>query len=166
MKRALVIGSAMLLCLGLVGCGDESNEGRITETINMMGSAASEIGNIRSRVKDAADKARNDPTAKLDLTAAIDATKNLKNLSEEAMKIKRNIEKSRAKITEKEKETYYSDEQKGLINSKFKELLDAQVALQRQLADAESISANAKVEVDKLREKIQIAQSPFESIAR
>lgn len=165
MKRVLFAGFALLFSAILVGCTAETNEGLITNTITMMDNATTEIGNIRSRVKDATEEAKGQNKATVDLTKAIKAAESLKKVSEEAMILKRKIEQERTKITEEEKKNY-AEKQKDQLNSAFTALLKAKVELRKQLADTEQLSANAKVEVDKLREKIRDAESPFESLAR
>ena len=40
MKRLLLVGGVLSLCLMLAGCGDESREGLISDTIGMMNQAA------------------------------------------------------------------------------------------------------------------------------
>jgi predicted nucleic acid-binding Zn-ribbon protein len=165
MKRVLFAVSAFALSFGLVGCGSDSHEGLITNTITMMDNATAEIKNIRNSVETATKEAIAQNKATVDLTKAIKASENLKKVSEEAMNLKRRIEQERSKITDEEKKQY-ADKQKEQLNTAFTDLLKAKVALRKQLADTEGLSANAKVEVEKLREKIREAESPFESIAR
>jgi len=165
MKRVLFAGFTVVFSFILAGCSAESNEGLISKTITMMDNATVEIGNIRSSVKSATDEAKDQKKATVDLTKAIKAADSLKKVSEEAMDLKRAVERERSKITPEEQKAY-AEKQRDQLNTAFTALLKAKVELRNQLAATELLSANAKVEIEKLREKIREAESPFESIAR
>jgi chromosome segregation ATPase len=165
MKRVLFAGLSLTMCVVLAGCAAETDEGLISETVDMMNSASGQISNIKSKVKAATDKAKTDNKSTVDLSDAVEATKRLKAVSEEAMMLKRKVELKRTSITEEEKKSY-AEKQKDQLNAAFTELLKQKVELQKQLVETEKLGANAKVEVDKLRERIREAESPFENIAR
>ena len=133
MKRILVLGSTFLLCGLFIGCGTDSREGLIDDTINMIQQAATDVGNIKSRVNEAIKKSEEKQT-KLDLSDAMKAADQLKKIGETAQTIKRRLK------------------QKTELN--------------KSLTKAEEINTAAKESVEKLREKIRDAESPFESLAR
>ena len=56
MKRLLQVGGVLSFCLILAGCGDDSREGLISDTVGMMNQAATEMGNIQKRVNEAVKK--------------------------------------------------------------------------------------------------------------
>jgi predicted nucleic acid-binding Zn-ribbon protein len=130
-----------------------------------MDNATTEIGNIRTSVKSATEEAQKQNKSTVDLAKAIKAAESLKKVSEEAMNLKRRIEQERNKITDEEKKEYAA-KQKDQLNTAFTSLVKAKADLRKQLAETEQLSANARAEVEKLREKIRDAESPFEQIAR
>ncbi len=164
MKRTLVLAGAFCLCGLLVGCGTDSREGLIEDTINMVQQAATDVGNIKSRVNEAIKKA-DEKRTKLDLTDAGKAADQLKKLGEEAQKIKRRIELDRASVTEEDKANY-ADKKKERLASAFSDLLKQRNELNKALTNAEAINQAAKDAVEKLRERIRDAESPFEALAR
>jgi two-component SAPR family response regulator len=164
MKRFLVLACTFLVCGSLVGCGTDSREGLIEDTINMVQQAAADVGNIKSRVNDAIKKADEKGT-KLDLTEAGKAADQLKKLGEEAQKIKRRIELDRASITDEDRENYAKAKRERL-ESAFDDLVKKRNDLNKSLAKAEQINQAAKIAVEQLRERIRDAESPFEALAR
>ena len=165
MKRFLVLGSAFLLCGMLIGCGTDSREGLIDDTIGMIETAATDVGNIKTRVNEAVKRVQDGKDPKLDLDLAMKAADQLKKIGEESQKIKRRIEQERATITEEERKTY-TEKKRERLSAAFGTLQKRHTELNKALADAEQLSASAKTEVEKLREKFRDAQSPFESLAR
>src|ERR1035441_2948164 len=105
MKRVLLLCGAFLFSSLVVGCCTESRDGLVSSTIQLIELGATEIGNINSRVKEAAKLAETEGK-KLDLTLAIDATKKLKDTGDEAQKLKRRIEQVRSQITDEDRETF------------------------------------------------------------
>jgi chromosome segregation ATPase len=165
MKRVLYASLSLVVCFILAGCAAETDEGLISDTINMMSSATTQISNIKSKVKVATDKAKTENKTTVDLADAVEATKRLKAVSEDAMLLKRKVELKRSSITDEEKKSY-AEKQRDQLNAAFTELLKQKVELQKQLVETEKLGANFKAEVDKLRERIREAESPFENIAR
>ena len=165
MKRLPVLVCTFFLCGFLVGCGTDSKEGLIEDTINMVQQAANDVGNIKSRVNEAIKKV-DEKGSKLDLADAGKAADQLKKLGEEAQKIKRRIELDRASITDEDRQTY-ADNKRGKLASVFGDLIKERNDLNKALDKAEKSNIpNAKKAVNDLREKIRDAESPFESLAR
>jgi len=166
MKRVLVLGSTFLMCGILIGCSSDSREGLIDDTITMIETAATDVGNIKSRVVDAVKKVNDGTEQKLNLNEALKAADQLKKFGEESQKIKRRIEQERAPLTEEERKSYV-EKKRDKLKSAFDILLKRHVELNKALADAEQINhPSAKIEVEKLRDRFRDALSPFESLAR
>ena len=163
MKRLLVCLSTLLLCVFFSGCSAETHEGLVSDTIERIGLAATEVGNIKSRVNEAVTKAQ--AGKKLDLTDAIEATKKLKDTGDEMQKLKRKIEQVRAQITDEEKKNNAS-KNKARLTAAFSDLLKQKDELRTALAEAEKLSPSAKTAVKDLRDKIVEAESPFEALSR
>ena len=163
MKRFLVLSGAFLFSGLLVGCGSDSRVGLVKDTTSMIERAASNVGNIKTRVDEAVKEASGGK--KLNLSEAIEATKALKDTGDEAQVIRRKIEKVRASITDEDKKSYAQSEKKNL-KSAFEDLSKQKDQLRVALADAEKLPGNAKIEVKALREKIIEAESPFEALSR
>ena len=163
MKRFLVLCSAFLFSGLLVGCGSDSRVGLVKDTTGMIETAASNVGNIKTRVDDAVKEASGGK--KLDLSQAIEATKELKVTGDKAQEIRRKIERVRASITDEEKKTY-AESEKSKLTAAFEDLKTQKEQLRVALADAEKLPGNAKNEVKTLREKIIEAESPFEALSR
>ena len=165
MKRVLLLCGAFLFSSLVVGCGTESRDGLVSSTIQLIELGATEIGNINSRVKEAAKLAETEGK-KLDLTLAIDATKKLKDTGDEAQKLKRRIEQVRSQITDEDRETFAKKHKEGL-NAAFKTLLQKREELRLTLADAEKLQVpGAQVAVKEFRDKLVEAESPFEALSR
>ena len=163
MKRFLFCSAALLLSIFFVGCSSDSHDGLVSDTIHMIGIAGTEVGNIKSRVTEATDKAK--AGKKLDLTDAIEATKKLKDTGDEAQKLKRKIEQVKAQITPEDQKLNVQ-KHKDKLNAAFTELLKQKDELRTALAEAEKISPSAKTAVKDLRDKIVEAESPFEALSR
>ncbi|MSQ95945.1 MAG: hypothetical protein EXR98_15515 [Gemmataceae bacterium] len=160
MKRLLMFGGFVAFCLSLVGCGGDTNERLITDTIARMGLAATEVGNIKARVDDAIVKAKEGKV--LDLADAIEATVKLKETGKDLQKLKQRIEELRSQVT-KEDQKIFAENQKTKLNAAFRALLDNREDLRKVLLEAETYN---KTEVAKLREKITDAEGPFTSLSR
>ncbi len=166
MKRSLVFGITFFLCLALVGCGSDSKEGLIADTVRLIDLAATEVGNIKTKVKEATDKS-NDTRKKLDLADAMSAAKKLKETGEVANQINKRIEKVRQKPISAEDKKANADNERERLNTAFANLHTKRQELRVELAKAEGLDVpNAKDEVQKLRDKIRDAESPFESLQR
>ena len=163
MKRFLVLSGALLFSGLLVGCGSDSRVGLVKDTTNMVETAASNVGNIKTRVDEAVKEASGGK--KLNLSEAIEATKELKVTGERAQEIRRKIEKVRASITDEDKKSYAQSE-KSKLTTAFEDLSNQKNQLRVALANAEKLPGNAKIEVKALREKIIEAESPFEALSR
>src|SRR5260370_30102050 len=163
MKRLLVFFGAFVLCSLFAGCGSDTQEGLVSDTIQMIGLAANEVANIKTRVEEAVK--RHEDGKKFDLADAIEATTKLKEAGDQAQKIGRSIAKVRAQITDEERKIN-GQKHKAKLNAAFAELLKQKKELRAALAMAESLGPNAKSEVKLLREKIVEAESPFEALSR
>jgi len=163
MKRLLVFFGTFVLCSLFAGCGSDTQEGLVSDTIQMIGLAANEVANIKTRVEEAVK--RHEDGKKFDLADAIDATTKLKEAGDQAQKIGRSIAKVRAQITDEERKINVQ-KHKAKLNAAFAELLKQKEELRAALAKAESLGPNAKSEVKLLREKIVEAESPFEALSR
>lgn len=160
MKRVRILGVAFFLCGIMVGCGPETREGLVADTIKRMELAASEVGNITSAVETATKAA--EEGKKLDFTEAGKAAEKLKETGTKIVEIKQRIDIVRASITDDEKKTY-ADSQKESLNKAFETLLKRKTKLHEALAAAEQYD---KLKVDELRKKIVDAESPFAAQAR
>ena len=78
MKRLLQAAGILSVSIVLAGCGSDSREGLIDDTVGMMNQAATEMGNIKKRVNEAVDKVKNGTSNKLDLAEAMKAADELK----------------------------------------------------------------------------------------
>jgi hypothetical protein len=163
MKRLLFFFAAFFLCGSLAGCGSDTHDGLVRDTIDNVKTATSKVTIVKTEV-DAAIKLAQDGK-KLDLAKAIDATKELKDVGEKAQDIRRRIERVRAQITDEERKANF-EKHKGELNTSFTELLKANEELRTAMAAAEKLDQNAKAEVKVLHEKLVEAQSPFEALAR
>jgi hypothetical protein len=160
MKRILPLYAAFLTCGMLTGCGSDTYEGLISETIQHIKLAGTDVGNIKSRVKEATDRVQEGK--KLDLSDAIAATKQLKIDGEKTQDIKRRIELIKANVTDdvrKANAEAFKDE----LNKVFSSLLKQREELREALAVAERIDAQKTAE---LRSKIVEAEGPFEALSR
>ncbi len=160
MKRLWMLGVAFLLCGMLAGCGTETRAGLVTDTIQRINQASSEVGLIASKVKEATDDAKGGK--KLDLAKAGEAADKLKQTGVKIVEIKQRIDQVKATITDDEKKEYAKDQQENL-NKAFKTLLQNQQDLRDALAAAETLD---KAKTDDLRKKIVEAISPFEAQAK
>lgn len=160
--RLLMVGITVVMCGMLIGCGSDTHVGLISDTIGMIDLAGTEVGNIKSRVNEAVKKVEEGKTAKLDLSDAFKAADKLKSTGDQAQIIKRKIEQVRSSITDDERKTMAA-EQRGRLSEAFKGLLKQKEQLRQALEAADKINEK---EVDKLREKIREAESPFEALAR
>jgi hypothetical protein len=166
MKRLVQAGGVLGVCIVLAGCGSDSREGLISDTITMMNQAATEVGLIQKAVGTAVKEVEGGKSNKLNLAAAMKAADKLKETGDKTLEIKARIEMVKAQITDEDRKTY-ADNKREEINAAFKDLLAKQVALDKTLAEAEKLNvSNAKEAVQKLREKYVVAKSPFEALAR
>jgi predicted nucleic acid-binding Zn-ribbon protein len=163
MKRLLVCLGAFVLCALLAGCGSDTHDGLVSDTIQMIGLAANEVANIKTRVEEAVK--RHEDGKKFDLADAIEATTKLKQAGDQAQEIGRRIAKVRAQITDEERKSNVQ-KHKTRLNAAFGELLKQKDELRAVLVKAESLGQNAKSEVKVLRDKIVEAESPFEALSR
>lgn len=161
MKRIWMLGLAVALCGMLSGCGTETHEQLVADTISRMNLASVDVGNITKGINDAVDDAKKSGK-KLDLTDAGKATEKLKESGTKLVEMKQRIELWRAKITEDEKREYAQSQQVNL-NKAFSTLLERQDELRKALSAAAAMDAE---KTDELRKKIEEAQAPFEQQAR
>lgn len=160
MQRFLVAGAMFLLCSVIVGCTGETYDGLISDTIQLMSLAETEVGNIKTRVQEAVKKA--DKGEGFDLSDAIAACAKLKETGMEAQKLKQKIEYVKSQVTEENRKINV-EKQKGKLNAAFQTLLEQRDGLQKALRDAER---HGKTKVDDLRKKIVEAEGPFEALSR
>jgi hypothetical protein len=151
-----------LSCNLLTGCGADTHEGLVQETIQQMRAAGTEVSIITAKVRDATDEAKKANKSKLDLTAAGKAADKLKETGTRIVLLKQRIDYVKSKITPEEREEYAKNN-KSNLNDAFKKLLQEKEDLRKALADAEAID---KDRTDELRKKIVEAESPFEAQAR
>jgi chromosome segregation ATPase len=163
MKRLLVCLGAFVLCALLAGCGSDTHDGLVSDTIQMIGLAANEVANIKTRVEEAVK--RHEDGKKFDLADAIEATTKLKQAGDQAQEIGRRIAKVRAQIKDEERKSNVQ-KHKTRLNAAFGELLKQKDELRAVLVKAESLGQNAKSEVKVLRDKIVEAESPCEALSR
>jgi DNA-directed RNA polymerase beta' subunit len=161
MKRLWMLGVAFFLCGMLAGCGTETRAGLVTDTIQRINQASSEVGLIAKSVKEATEEAAKEGKP-LNLTKASEAADKLKQTGVKIVEIKQRIDLVKTTITEDEKKEYARDQQENL-NKAFKTLLQNQQDLRDALVAAEAIN---KAKTDELRKKIVDAISPFEAQAK
>ena len=163
MKRLLVCFGGFVLCAILAGCGSDTHDGLVSDTIANIRLAANEVGNIKTRVEEAIK--RHEDGKKFDLADAIEATTKLKQAGDQAQEIGRRIARVRAQITDEERKLNVP-KHKTSLTAAFGELLKQRDELRAALVKAESLGQNAKSEVKVLRDKIVEAESPFEELSR
>lgn len=151
-----------LFCNLLTGCGSDTHEGLVQETIQQMRAAGTEVSIITAKVRDATDEAKKANKSKLDLTAAGKAADKLKDTGARIVLLKQRIDYVKSKITAEEREEFAKNNRTALSDA-FKKLLQEKEDLRKALADAEAID---KDRTDELRKKIVEAESPFEAQAR
>ncbi len=168
MKRFLSAAGMILLSVILIGCGHDTREGLIQDTIGMMNSASTQVKNITDRVKEATDRFAADSKKGLDLSDAVKAADELKKTGNKAQEIKRAIDMYRTKITaEDQRVNAEKQKQSGELSGAFKKLVDRKNDLREALAVAEKMEGGKeKAKVDALREKIVEAEGPYESLTR
>ncbi len=166
MKRFLSAASMIVLSLILIGCGHDTREGLIQDTVVMMNAASTQVKNIADRVKEATDRYKADSKKGLDLADAIKAAEELKKTGNKAQEIKRAIELYRAQITNDDQKIN-TEKQRGDLNAAFKKLVERKNDLRAALNDAEKLdNGKEKAKVDALREKIVEAEGPYEALTR
>ncbi len=166
MMRCVWVGCALVFCSMLVGCGGESHEGLINDTITQMDAAGTQVGHIKNRVNDAVKDFESGKSPKLDLTEATKATEGLKKAGEEFQNLKRKVEQKRGSINDEDRKAYAAN-QKDKLNNAFKTLVDRREQLRKALEQAEEVKLGAgKGAVHDLRKKIVEAEGPFEALAR
>ncbi len=168
MKRALSAASVLFLCSWLVGCGSDSHNELINASLNLLDNAASEIGAVKTKVKDAI-KAHNEgkdkePPVPFDLKEAEKVLVNLKQTGEAAQRIKQRIDYVLQSNPITEAERVESAKKYGeKVNVVYKRLLDEGKELNERLLEADSISPEKTAD---LRRKMVEALGPFESLGR
>ncbi len=161
MKRLLVLAGVFSLCFFMVGCGGETHEKLITDTINRMNVAATEVGNIKARVDDAVKRVvdKNEP---FDLTDAIEATSKLEETGAEFERLKQRIEQVKSQVKDDERKAF-AENQKAKLNTAFKSLIDNREELRKSLLEAEKHDKKA---VDTFRTKLAKAEGLFVALSR
>src|SRR5947207_669022 len=142
MKRMLVFSGVFFLCVLTAGCGSDTHEGLVKDTIARMDLATSNISNIKDEVIKATKAAEAGGT-NLDLKKAIEQTAALKETGAEFQKLKARIEHARAQITEENKKAF-ADSQKGSLTTSYKALIEQKEELRSALGKAEKINDAAK----------------------
>jgi chromosome segregation ATPase len=163
MKRFLAFVGTFALCTMVSGCSPDTHDGLVAATVNMMNTAATEVGVIKGKVTDAIAKANEGK--KFDLTEAVEATKKLKETGDEFQKLKRRIEQVRSQISDEDKKENAKKHRTKLAGA-FADLAKERAELNTALQDAERLSPAARNDVSNLRAKITEAESPFEALSR
>ena len=162
MNRLWMLCVAFGMITFLVGCGGDTREGLVTDTIQRMGIATSEIGLITEAVNKAVDDVKNKKTKQLDLTEAKKLAGKLKETGAKIVEIKQRIDMVRSQITDSERQQYAESQQEAL-NTAFRKLLEAKTAYHTAMTAAEAYD---KAKVEELRKIVIDAESPFEAQAR
>jgi hypothetical protein len=162
MNRFRFVGIAVLLCGCLAGCGTESREGLVNDTINRLQLAGSQVGQLTGKIKEATDDAKKSGKNKIDITEATKAADTLKETGIKIVEIKQRIDALKEKITDDEKKEYAKN-QRDNLNKAFTALLEQQRELEKALADADVVDPG---KTDILRKKVVEAMSPFEAQAK
>jgi hypothetical protein len=161
MKRIAVLLGIFTLSGLLVGCGNDSRDYLVTQTVGLMKEASSATTGITDSVTKAVKKAEGDKN-KLDLTEAAKATEPLKETGKKLQEMKQRTENLRNNITDAEREQNAEDH-RGKIVAALTELTEAKDALQKALKGADDLN---KKKTEELRVKIREAEGPFEAVAR
>jgi hypothetical protein len=168
MKRALSAASVLFLCSWLVGCGSDSHNELINASLNLLDSAASEIGVVKTKVKEAIkayDEGKDKtPPTPFDLKEAEKVLVNLKQTGEQAQRIKQRIDYVLSATPIREEDRSESSKKYGdKVNDIYKRLRVEGRDLNEVLQQAEAID---KDKTDDLRKKMVEALGPFESLGR
>ena len=161
MRRIPVLLGTFALCGLLIGCGGDSRDYLVTQTVSLMNEAATATTGITESVNTAV-KASGKVRDKLDLTEAVKATDALRDTGKKLQEMKQRTENLRGTISEEER-SENADEYRNKIVASLQELTKAKDALQVALAEAEKLN---RKEAEKLRVKIREAEGPFEAVAR
>lgn len=166
MKRFLSAAGMIVLSVVLIGCGHDTHEGLIQDTVVMMNAASTQVKNISDRVKEATERYKTDSKKGLDLTDALKAADELKKTGNKALQIKQAIDQYRKNITD-EDQKINAEKQKDDIRAAFKKLYERRDELRAALAEAEKLdNGKEKAKVEALRDKIVEAEGPYESLTR
>lgn len=166
MKRLVAALFALAFSVLFVGCGSDSREGLISDTVGMMNQAAKEIDDIQKAVAASVADVKDGKSNKLNLTAAVKATEKLKETGDKTLEIKARIEMVKAQLSDEDKKNNAANKRDEL-DTAFKNLIAKDDALRKVMAEAEKLNvSNAKQAVEELRKKYDIARSPFEALTR
>lgn len=165
MNRLWLVIGFLGLCMILTGCGSDTREGLISDTINMVNQAGTEIDVVQKAVDSAMKESKTKGT-KLNLAAAIKAADKLKQTGDNTLQIKARIDMVKSQLTPEDQQAN-ADKMGGEITGALKNLETKQNALRKTMAEAEKLDVpDAKRAVEELRKKLTIAESPFEALAR
>jgi hypothetical protein len=164
MKRFLVLLGTSLFGLALTGCASDPRGDAVTTVVNLMQGAATDVGTITKEV-DKAVKKQKDENAAFDLNDAIKAAKKLEERGKEIQKAKTD-QVDRLKPATDDEKVALAERFKSRLNDAFAELVKAKTDLNKALARAEELGADAKEKVDDLRTKIREAEGPFDALNR
>jgi hypothetical protein len=160
MKRALLLIGIVSFCSILPGCTSDQSEA-VEQVVQLMNTAAGNIGSITKAVQTAIDKHEKDKKA-IDFTEAIKAAGNLEATGKKANELKvRQIQNF--KPPDDATKQKIAEEYRTRITTAFTELVDAKKKLDEVLQKAEAIN---KAKVDDLRSKIRQAEEPFDALNR
>jgi hypothetical protein len=164
MKRFLVLLSALFICGMLTGCPSDPRGDAVSSVVDLMNSAAQDVGGITKEVDKAIEKSKKDNAA-LDLSDAIKAAKSLEEKGKALQKVKTE-QVDRVKPANDDEKAEFANQFKVRINNALTDLVKSKSALNDALKRAEDVAGDAKVQVDELRVKIREAEGPFEALAR
>ena len=91
----------------------------ISDTISLLDLAATDVGNITTKVNDAVKKVEDGKSTKLDLTDANKATEQLKKTGEKTQEIKRRIEQARSSVTDDERKANVARKAADAVNDRL-----------------------------------------------
>ena len=161
MRRLPVLLGTFALCGLLVGCGGDTRDYLVTQTVSLMNEAATATNGVTESVTKAVKTAGTDKN-KLDLTEAAKATDALRETGKKLQEMKQRTDNLRGQVDQGERDANAEAYRTKIVGS-MEELTTAKESLQKALKEAENLN---KKKTDDLRTKIREAEAPFEAIAR
>lgn len=161
MNRLAVSGSALVLCLCIVGCGSNAREGVVATSIAKLEDAASKLSLIKEKVNEAVKTAEKD-NVPVDFSEALAKVSELKVVGRELQAEKRAADDIKEPSTAEEQKRLKERFQTKLndvivrLNTEKKELNEALTAAEKSYKEA----------VEDLKVKIREAEGEFEVLTR
>jgi hypothetical protein len=169
MRKLYALLGALLMC-AVVGCGEDTNEKIIADTVSILDGTRSDIEQITKTIGDAVSQAKKDGKP-LDLTKIEKATQEtaaFKKKAEALQRYKAETDVIKDVVTPQQREEF-AKKYKSQFQEKLQRLDEAQKSLEAALRDAETVAASnaeSKDAVGKLRDALKEAQNEFEVLTK